>query len=245
MLLQQSDKLIVLLLQLALAAAFNVDVPLPGLVQSTRPFSTILSQTTTSELVKTTDDATLDLPPLLKEISDQRREYEMNLGRAMDVLRQDYPYILVSSLDYSIYDDNIIVTNPSGVIIEGISSYKKSISFLQKILAIFYNTDRSRVQMRSFYDLARNSLRISFHVQLVPRVLGDDRNSLYVDGISVYTLDSKSGKIDEHSIENFLINNTPITPPHGILSALRKELLQPSEQLVPAGACYSENEKFC
>lgn len=36
----------------------------------------------------------VELPPLLQEMVNERRKYEMNLGRAMDVLRKDYPYML-------------------------------------------------------------------------------------------------------------------------------------------------------
>lgn len=242
---QASKLYIVLLLQSALnCASFHVDVPPTCLVRSPRSKNTSMSQATTEEMSKTTD-APSTLPPLFQEVGNQRREFEMNLGKAMDVLRNDYPDMLVSSPDFSIYHDDISVTDPSGVEIKGISSYKSSFRFLQTVVRLFYNTDRSKVQMRSFYDFARNSIRISFNVELVPRVIGDRRNSLYVDGISVYKLDLKSGKIIEHSIENFLINNTPVTPPHGIFSTLRRELLQPSERLVPAGACYSEGSNVC
>mmetsp|Transcript_16584 Transcript_16584/g.19207 ORF Transcript_16584/g.19207 Transcript_16584/m.19207 type:complete len:98 (+) Transcript_16584:139-432(+) len=40
------------------------------------------------------ESSTCDLPPLLQEMATERRNYEMNLGRAMDVLRKDYPYML-------------------------------------------------------------------------------------------------------------------------------------------------------
>jgi hypothetical protein len=40
---------------------------------------------------------TADLPPVLQGIMDERREFNMNLGRAMDVLRKDYPYMLYKS----------------------------------------------------------------------------------------------------------------------------------------------------
>jgi hypothetical protein len=34
------------------------------------------------------------LPPLLKNMADERREFEVNLGKAMDTLRKDYPSML-------------------------------------------------------------------------------------------------------------------------------------------------------
>lgn len=87
------------------------------------------------------------------------------------------------------------------------------------------------------YDFARQSIRISWNACVVPKVVGNRRNALYVDGISVYKLDSESGKIIEHKVENMLINNIPVQPPYNVLAALRDELLQPVERIpVPVGA---------
>ncbi len=38
-----------------------------------------------------TDAETRSLPPMLQNIADERREFEVNLGKAMDTLRKDYP----------------------------------------------------------------------------------------------------------------------------------------------------------
>ena len=47
----------------------------------------------------TTDSEELagELPPVIQSIADERREFQMNLGRAMDVVRKDYPEILKST----------------------------------------------------------------------------------------------------------------------------------------------------
>jgi len=46
--------------------------------------------------VTTTEESTgtRTLPPLLQDMADERREFEMNLGKAMDTLRKDYPTML-------------------------------------------------------------------------------------------------------------------------------------------------------
>jgi len=41
-----------------------------------------------------TDENLMDLPPVIQQIADDRREFQMNLGKAMDTLRKDMPYIL-------------------------------------------------------------------------------------------------------------------------------------------------------
>ncbi len=178
---------------------------------------------------------TVDLPPLLQDMVNERRNFEINLGRAMDALRKDYPYMLYKTPDFSIYHDEINVVDPSGVQLSGLNNYKKSFSFLQTIVRFFYNTNESEVQSRMVYDFARQSIRISWNAVLVPKVLGNRRNAMYIDGISVYRMDSDSGKIDEHRVEKMLINNIPVQPPYSIFSALRDELLRPVDQRIPVG----------
>lgn len=85
------------------------------------------------------------------------------------------------------------------------------------------------------YDFARCSIRISWHVVLVPNLpLG---RPLHVDGISYYQLDRTSGKIVEHKIENLMINNTPVAPPYGLFSLVQQDMLRlrGNPQGVPAG----------
>lgn len=40
------------------------------------------------------DENLSKLPPVIQSIADERREFQMNLGKAMDTLRKDMPYIL-------------------------------------------------------------------------------------------------------------------------------------------------------
>mmetsp|Transcript_17443 Transcript_17443/g.33068 ORF Transcript_17443/g.33068 Transcript_17443/m.33068 type:complete len:238 (-) Transcript_17443:209-922(-) len=180
-------------------------------------------------------ETSTSLPPLLQDMVKERREFEMNLGKAMDTLRKDYPMMLHKSPDFSIYHDEISVLDPSGVQLTGLKNYKNSFGFLQTIVRFFYNTSESCVQNRMVYDFARQSIRISWNVMLVPKVVGNRRNALYFDGISIYKMDSKSGKIVEHKVEKLLVNNIPVTPPYGILTTLREELMYPGGQRIPVG----------
>jgi len=180
--------------------------------------------------------STSELPPVLQEMVDERRKYELNLGKAMDTLRKDYPELLRKKPDYSIYHENIQITDPSGVQTSGLSNYKNSIRFLQSLVGILYNMDRSRVQNRMIYDFTRSSIRVTWNVVLVPKVVGNARNSLYVDGVSVYSLNAK-GEIIEHRFEKLLINNNPVVPPYNVFLSLTQGLMtNPStDGLVPVG----------
>jgi hypothetical protein len=123
------------------------------------------------------------------------------------------------------------VVDPSGVQLSGLPNYKSSFRFLRRILGVFYNLEKSTVQNKMVYDFARQSIRISFNVMLVPKMVGNRQNSLYVDGISIYQMDSKSGTIVEHKVERLLVNNIPVRPPYGMLT----ELLRPDPALQGQG----------
>mmetsp|Transcript_34723 Transcript_34723/g.81869 ORF Transcript_34723/g.81869 Transcript_34723/m.81869 type:complete len:256 (+) Transcript_34723:130-897(+) len=162
-----------------------------------------------------------DLPPVLQQITDERRNFQMNLGKAMDTLRKDMPYILKKTPDYSIYHEDITVVDPSGVQLTGIENYKSSIKFFQQFVAFWFQSERNGLQYRLVYDFARSSIRVSWHAVLVPKMpLG---KPLHVDGISMYRLETETGKIIEHKLENLSINNTPIVPPYGVFSLVQQE----------------------
>eukprot|EP00567_Pseudictyota_dubia_P003345 CAMPEP_0197434734 /NCGR_PEP_ID=MMETSP1175-20131217/2428_1 /TAXON_ID=1003142 /ORGANISM="Triceratium dubium, Strain CCMP147" /LENGTH=194 /DNA_ID=CAMNT_0042963567 /DNA_START=210 /DNA_END=794 /DNA_ORIENTATION=- len=178
---------------------------------------------------------TVDLPPLIQDLVDERREFEINLGRAMDVLRKDYPNMLHKTPDFSIFHGELSVVDPSGVQLSGLNNYKHSFRFLQTVVGFFYDMESSSVGFRMVYDWARSSIRMSWNVVLVPKVVGNRRNAMYIDGISVYKMDSESGKIVEHRVENMIINNTPVQPPYGILTAIMEDFTGPVGNGVPAG----------
>lgn len=153
-----------------------------------------------------------------------QQEYELMLGKAMDTLRHDYPDILESDPDFSIYADNIEVVDPSGVTLHNIKDYKASFQFLHALIRFFYCPSESELTFRLIYDCARKNIRVSWNALLIPRAIyGGLMNELHVDGISVYELDRTSGLITQHRVERLLINDQPVQPPQGIFQALARE----------------------
>ena len=45
--------------------------------------------------------------------------YTLNKGKAFDTLRKDYQYVFERPLDFSIYTNEIQVTDPSGIAFQG------------------------------------------------------------------------------------------------------------------------------
>lgn len=214
---------------------------------ATRTQSTTLAESSLHVALHSTLSATADveestgtaatsseLPPVLQDIVDERREFEINLGRAMDTLRKDYPHLLYRAPEFSIYHDDINVVDPSGVQLTGLNSYKQSFRFAQSIVGLFYDKDKSYIKHRMVYDWARGSIRMSWNAVIVPKVVGNRRNALYLDGVSMYKLDTVSGKIIEHKIENVILNNTPLSPPYPTQMLLASALLG-TDRRVPAG----------
>jgi len=59
--------------------------------------STSTSDDESSSSSKPLTQAQGDLPPVIQQIADERQEFNVNLGKAMDTLRKDMPEILRSS----------------------------------------------------------------------------------------------------------------------------------------------------
>jgi len=164
---------------------------------------------------------------ILKEGSEQKlsggnSEFDLMLGKAMDTLRKDYPALLKELPDFSIYDEDIEVVDPSGFKLHNLDRYKGSFRFLHGMLNFFYDRTLSQITFKIIYDCARKDIRLSWHAYLVPRAIyGGEGNALYIDGISVYVLDRLSGLIVQHRVEKLLLNDTPVKSPQDILKAMR------------------------
>lgn len=160
---------------------------------------------------------------MLNMICDERREFEMNLGKAVDTLRKDYPTLLTEAPDFSIFDENIEAVDPSKFTIHGLKNYKTSFVVVRSLVNFFYCPDASGLTFRLVFDWARSSIRVSWNAVLIPK-LGGESAKLHVDGISVYEVDRASGLITQHRIEHLLLNNNPIKAPKGVFYALSNQV---------------------
>ena len=67
----------------------------------------------------------------LSIIVDNQKEFEINLGRAIDTLRSDYPTLLTKNPSWKIYHSQLEVVDPSGVSLIGLENYKMAFSFIR------------------------------------------------------------------------------------------------------------------
>lgn len=95
----------------------------------------------------------------LSMMVDQQREFEINLGRAVDTLKRDYPKLLSNDPSWNIYHTDLEVIDPTGVSLHGLSNYKRAFSFIHAVVYMFYCEEKSCLTFRSTYDWARKSIR--------------------------------------------------------------------------------------
>lgn len=170
----------------------------------------------------------------LRMIVDEQREFELALGKAVDTLKKDYPDILKADPDFSIYHDELETIDPSGVKLHGLHQYKTSFRFLHAFVNFFSCPEKNGLTFRLIFDWARSHIRVSWNVELVPRTIyGGVRNTLHVDGISVYEVDRTSGLITQHRIESLMLNDTPVKPVDGIFNALTDEYVKMNPDGIP------------
>jgi len=204
---------------LPLSQPFPPLVPLPNLLSGEFEHG--------SEWISALTGLNMPLMDVLEEVKPMKpsggsSEFDLMLGKAMDTLRTDYPDMLQKLPDFSIYDEDIEVVDPSGFKLHSLDRYKGSFRFLHGMLNFFYDQKLSQLTFKIVYDCARKDIRIAWHAYLVPRAIyGGEANALYIDGISVYVLDRSSGLIVQHRVENLLLNDTPVKSPQSILEAMR------------------------
>mmetsp|Transcript_19971 Transcript_19971/g.30428 ORF Transcript_19971/g.30428 Transcript_19971/m.30428 type:complete len:267 (-) Transcript_19971:75-875(-) len=195
------------------------------------------------------DNNSNNLSPFLQEMVDEQRELQMNVGKAMDTLRKDYPDFLSRTPDYSLYHENISLKASDGQIqLSKLTSYKKALGLVRSALSLVYDADRSIIQSRMVYDPTRTELRVSYNAMLVPKIMGVTGRTVHVDGISIYAFDLSAsvdregkknegaGKIREHRIEKLLVNGAAMQPPYFNNFGLEALVGQRSGALVGAGA---------
>lgn len=161
----------------------------------------------------------------LSMIVDSEKEFEINLGRAVDTLKSDYPNLLTEDPSWNLYHSDLEVIDPTGVSLHGLNNYKMAFSFIHGVVKWFYCEEKSYMKsIRVGFDWARKVIRVSWNVEIVPKMIfGGTRKTLHVDGISEYYLDRASGLITEHKVSHLLINNVPVRPENGIFNALAEE----------------------
>jgi len=141
-------------------------------------------------------------------------EYQLNLGKSIDTLRRDYPHLLHTEPDFSIYTDKIHLSSSSSKhSIEGIKEYQRVFD----VLRFLRNSTMVHEELGARLVVSDSTIRVRWNAQLtmrapfaaLPGLARDDsgRPIVYVDGVSEYEIDTK-GFVYKH-----VLNDVVVTPP--------------------------------
>eukprot|EP00542_Grammatophora_oceanica_P021043 CAMPEP_0194031612 /NCGR_PEP_ID=MMETSP0009_2-20130614/4744_1 /TAXON_ID=210454 /ORGANISM="Grammatophora oceanica, Strain CCMP 410" /LENGTH=429 /DNA_ID=CAMNT_0038671819 /DNA_START=45 /DNA_END=1334 /DNA_ORIENTATION=- len=181
----------------------------------------------TPPLVRSPGSSGSNLHPLSMVQCQDETEFELNLGHALDTLKEDYTHILTTPPDYSLYDEELQVLDPAGVSFHGLSKYKTAFKLIHTMVNLLYCKEQSLLTYRLVYDWTRSNIRVSWNAEVVPKAIfgGQNARPLHVDGISVYEVVRPSGQIVQHRIEHLVINDQPVAPKQGIFNALKSQVV--------------------
>lgn len=121
-----------------------------------------------------------------------------------DTLREDYPYLFIREPDYSIFIDDIQVTDPTGIALTGKRNYKGLFTLLR-----FFNRNVFKNHLLTFrinYNPAEQAVQVCWHLKIDSKFskLGDN-GKIFFDGISKYYLNYE-GNVYQHEVTNLSVN---------------------------------------
>eukprot|EP00871_Galdieria_phlegrea_P005034 jgi/Galph1/5531/GphlegSOOS_G4107.1 len=135
-------------------------------------------------------------------------DFYVNLGTVIETLRNDYLSMLETEIDYSVYDDDIILRDRvHGHFLQGKEAYRTVLWLLRVHTHIVFRQAFMDVKSM-YYEDDTATIYLRWGIRAVPRLLPWDVNrQRYIDGLSIYRLNN-NGWIQEHIVDNVL--QTPI-----------------------------------
>ena len=134
--------------------------------------------------------------------------FKLNQGRAIDILRRDYPLFLMEKPDLSIFTPEVVLRDPSGKRLSGLRQYERVFDMMR----FLRRTTMQDGEITNRIVVNDETIRVRWSAKLWMRdpALGitslpnGDQALVHLDGVSVYDLD-KEGKIYQHTLENIVM----------------------------------------
>ena len=159
------------------------------------------------------------------------------MGRAIETLRRDTPYMLERDPDFSVYAPNMVFRESiwGHGVLHGLDTYRRALRWIRVLLR--WSFSRPSVEVTNVINRGSDAVQIwwSFHAtpRSLPGVLlggAAPRDVVRFDGISVYHFDRR-GRVSSHDIINIL-------PPPEALSHVRTlQAIFGTAGGVPAPSC--------
>ena len=178
----------------------------------------------------------------LEHLHGLENEYQLNMGKAIDSIRRDYPLLLTHEPDLSIFTEDIQLFDSSGKRLSGLSQYSRIFSALRFVRRAAMSD--SEVTYRLV--VSDGTIRVRWCAKLWMRSvlpgLGSEPPMVQLDGVSVYELDDE-GMVRLHKLESIILTPSVEQPspvsltfawPHADLAV--PELARPFFRAVNAAA---------
>ena len=159
----------------------------------------------------------LTSPAPVWRVPNAPSEYDLNVGKLVDSLRHDYPMMLESEPDLSLFMNNVeFEGGPFGSSVQGLDRYKRALGSLRWANKVA-NVD---AEIGTRIVLSGGAVRVRWTACMRMRqspamaklgLGGISEPSAVVDGISVYELDSR-GHVRKHRLENVATHGGQLSP---------------------------------
>lgn len=135
-------------------------------------------------------------------------EFELNLGRVVDVLRTDYPNFFTQEPDMSIYTDDIELHDPSGMRLHGRKQYRS----VFQMLRFLRRTTMQDAELTYRLVVTERTVRVRWSAKMWMRDPATGVNHLnggpalvHLDGVSIYDLNDE-GLVKAHRLDNIVLS---------------------------------------
>jgi len=163
--------------------------------------------------------------------------FKLNQGRAIDILRHDYPRLLTNKPDLTIFTENVELHDPSGKRLSGKSQYDKVFDMLR----FLRRTTMQDAEVTYRVVVQDERIRVRWSCKLWMRdpalgltaVPGSGKPALvHLDGVSNYDLDT-DGKIKKHTLEDIVMRGKEDMPAVNLGFAWPTPRLATPEMAIP------------
>jgi len=143
--------------------------------------------------------------------------FKLNQGRAIDILRHDYPLFFARKPDLSIFTKDVELHDSSGKRLSGLRQYEKVFD----LLLFLRRTTMQDAEVTYRVYVVDEDIRVRWSAKLWMRdpalgltsVMGSGEPAVvHVDGVSIYELDYE-GKVCRHRLENILLRGRDAAEP--------------------------------
>ena len=129
---------------------------------------------------------------------DMKRNYTLNVGRAIETLRDEVPLMLSEAMDLSIFSEDVTLTDrPGHAIATGKKQYAAFFASLRLARRVTLSNPTVEIKALRYLDW-RGEISVKFQITAAAPL---GMEPLSFDAVSVYRLNEK-GLIDEHRVDD-------------------------------------------